>query len=124
MDAGRQLENTLDSRAAALGGGSSGSYGDDDRAAKAVDKAVAKLVGDVDSARNEVDELKRAREADLRDARLAQKKLEQQLEAVRAECADKIGQVVEATRTARAALDDARAATCLLYTSPSPRDRG
>ena len=108
MDARRQLENTLDSRAAALGGGSSGSYGDDDRAAKAVDKAVAKLVGDVDSARNEVDELKRAREADLRDARLAQKKLEQQLEAVRAECADKIGQVVEATRTARAALDDAR----------------
>ena len=57
MDARRQLENTLDSRAAALGGGSSGSYGDDDRAAKAVDKAVAKLVGDVDSARNEVDEL-------------------------------------------------------------------
>jgi hypothetical protein len=111
MDARRQLENTLDSRAAALGGGSSGSYGDDDRAAKAVDKAVAKLVGDVDSARNEVDELKRAREADLRDARLAQKKLEQQLETVRAECADKIGQVVEATRTARAALDDARAAT-------------
>ena len=45
MDARRQLENTLDSRAAALGGGSSGSYGDDDRAAKAVDKAVAKLVG-------------------------------------------------------------------------------
>ena len=103
MDARRQLENTLDSRAAALGGGSSGSYGDDDRAAKAVDKAVAKLVGDVDSARNEVDELKRAREADLRDARLAQKKLEQQLEAVRAECADKIGQVAieAATRTAR-----------------------
>ena len=30
---------------------------------------------------------------------------------MRAECADKIGQVVEATRTARAALDDARAAT-------------
>ena len=33
------------------------------------------------------------------------------METVRAECADKIGQVVEATRTARAALDDARAAT-------------
>ena len=80
MDARRQLENTLDSRAAALGGGGSGSFADDDRAAKAVDKAVAKLVGDVDSARNEVDELKRAREADLRDARLAQKKLEQQVE--------------------------------------------
>ena len=68
---------------------------------------MAKLVGDVDSARNEVDELKRA-QADL-GTRLA--KLEQQLEAVRAECADKIGQVVEATRTARAALDGPRAAT-------------
>ena len=84
---------------------------DDDRAAKAVDRAVAELVGDVDSARNEVDELKRARDADLLDAKLQQKKFEQQLETVRNECTEKIGQVVEATRAARAALDDARAAS-------------
>ena len=54
---------------------------------------MAKLVGDVDSARNEVDELKRAREADLRDARLAQKKLEQQVET----CVE-INQCVGCTR--------------------------
>ena len=110
MDSRRHLESALDSRAAALGGGSA-SFADDDRAAKAVDRAVAELVGDVDSARNEVDELKRARDADLLDAKLQQKKFEQQLETVRNECTEKIGQVVEATRAARAALDDARAAS-------------
>ena len=104
LDARRALEASFDSRAAAVAARRAEG---DDAAAAAVDKAVAELIKSVDAARDEVRVLKETRDSDAADALLQKKKFEAALDVVETNAQSQIGQVLEATRAARAALGDA-----------------